>query len=69
MQEINTMKYHDEPIPEKNKGKKKKKNPKSEQSNKDSSEDELIYCIDRLNLGETAHDLENYSTCKVGKAK
>ena len=30
---------------------------KSDQANADPSDDELIYGIDRLNLGEPAHDL------------
>ena len=58
-QEVNTIKPHDEPIPKKKKGKKQKKNPKSDQANADPSEDRLIYGIDHLNLGEPAQDSEN----------
>ena len=58
MQEVNTMKYHDERIPNK-KMEKSSKNPKSDQANADPSEDRLIYGIDHLNLGEPAQDSEN----------
>ena len=56
MQEVNTMKYHDEHIPEKKRGKKQKKNPKSDQANADPSEYERIYGIEHLDLGEPVHD-------------
>ena len=53
------MKYHDELIPNNNKGEKQKKKPKSDQAYSDPSEYERIYGIDHLNLGEPAHNLEN----------
>ena len=46
---------------QKKEGKKQKKNPNSDQSNADPSEDEHIYGIDHLNLGEPVHDSEDYS--------
>ena len=61
MQEVNTMKSHDETIPKKKKGKNQKKKPKSDQANENQSEDERNYGIDLLNLGEPAHDSENNS--------
>ena len=58
---MNTMKSHDGSIPKNRKGKNQKKKPNSDQANLDPSEDERIYGIDRLKLGEPAHDLENDS--------
>ena len=55
-QEVNTMKYHDEPIPKKKKEKKQRENPKSDQANADPSEYEHIYGIGCLNLDEPAHE-------------
>ena len=44
--------------PKKEEGKNQGEKPKSDQANADPSEDERIYGIDRMNLGEPAHDLE-----------
>ena len=55
------MKSHDETIPKIRKGKNQKKNTKSDQDNAYPSESEIYYGIDRLNLGEYAHDSENNS--------
>ena len=55
-QEVNTVKYHDDRILKKKKGKNQKKNPKSDQDNVEPSDDERIYGIDRTNFGEPAHD-------------
>ena len=55
------MKSQDEPIPRKKKGKRNNKKPKNEQANADPSGDRHNYELERLNLGEPSHDLENDS--------
>ena len=47
--------------PPKRRREKSEENPNIYQDNADPSEDWRIYGIDRLNLGEPAHDLENNS--------
>ena len=60
-EEANVMKYHDEPIPRKKKGKREKKKPKSDQVNADPSEVGRNYGLDRLNLREIAQESESDS--------
>ena len=47
--------------PQKRIREKPEEKPKSDQANADPSEDERNYGIDRLELGEPAHDSENKS--------
>ena len=54
-QEVNTMVYHDAPIPRKKKGKNQAKNPMIEKDTAIPSEKGRTYGIDRLNLGELAN--------------
>ena len=60
-QEVNTMVYHDAPIPRKKKGKNKKKKHKSDQANSDPSEDWSTYGIDHMNLGKPENESESDS--------
>ena len=55
------MANHDAPISRKTKGKNKANNPKSDKDNAVPSDEELIYGIDHLNLGDPAVDLESES--------
>ena len=53
------MKYRNEPIPRKKKGKRHNKKSKSDQFNVDPSDDGINYGLDRMNLGKTEQDSEN----------
>ena len=50
---------HDDPIPKKNKEKKLAKKRKSESAKADQEEVVRNYGIDRLNIGEAKHDLDD----------
>ena len=52
------MNSHDEPTQRKKKGKSHSKKTKIDQTDTDPSQDGRNYGLDRLNLGETAHELE-----------
>ena len=60
-EEVNITTAHDAPIPRKNRGGGQVQNPKSDKDTAVTKEKELIYVIDRLNLGDPAFKLENDS--------
>ena len=59
-QEVNRMKYHDEPIPKKKKVRNQKKNPKSDQANAEQSEDGRIYGILASYFAEISREFQHF---------
>ena len=53
------MKFYDDPIPKKRRGKWLNEKSNSDQADADPSEDRRNYGIHCLNLGETAQELES----------